>query len=131
MIDWDQIHRLRSEVAQSDFHDILRLSLDQLEQAGAALRDTDPAADDAVEARLHFLKGTALTLGFETLAALCQKGESRAAAGQAAQIDMNAILNTLETTRARFVAGVAALQSGNDQIRNSASVTSSVISRST
>ena len=131
MIDWDQIHRLRTEIGESDFTDIVQLSLDQLAQAEAELRDTDPGADDAVEARLHFLKGMALTLGFETLAALCQEGETRAAAGHAAQIDMRAILNSLRATRASFVEGVAELHSGDGQIRNSASVTSSVMSRRT
>ena len=45
-------------------------------------------APDEVEGQLHFLKGSALNLGFAELAAICQDGETAGGAGHAAAVDL-------------------------------------------
>ena len=54
---------------------------------------------DALENRLHFLKGSALNLGFSDLARICQKAESAAAWGATDDIDIGAIISCYESSK--------------------------------
>ena len=73
MIDWGRIEELRSEVGDEDFAEIAELFLGEIAEAVEELPAlTDPAArSDA----LHGMKGSAMNLGFTTLAQLCAQGE--------------------------------------------------------
>ena len=57
----------------------------------------------ALEKDLHFLKGAALNLGFAQLAALCQDGERRAAAGSI-DVDLDSVRGAYTVSRQTFVA---------------------------
>jgi HPt (histidine-containing phosphotransfer) domain-containing protein len=57
-----------------------------------------------LEADLHFLKGSALNLGFRHLAALCGAGEKRAAVGAA--VDVAEVAESFAASRQAFVAGL-------------------------
>ena len=70
MIAWDRIDELKSEIGEDDFLEIVALFLEETEAALARLGETtDP---DEAEALLHFLKGSALNLGFRALGRLCR-----------------------------------------------------------
>ncbi|WP_332307225.1 Hpt domain-containing protein [Pseudorhodobacter aquimaris] len=62
---------------------------------------------DAVESALHFLKGSALNLGFRELAQLCQIGEKAAANGKASTIDLGKVISVYEGSKASFAQGKA------------------------
>lgn len=79
MIDWDRVRDLKAEIGEPDFVEVATMFLDESDEVVARLsRDVGAAA---LERDLHFLKGSALNLGFTQLAVLCQEGERRAAAG--------------------------------------------------
>jgi len=58
--------------------------------------------ENDIESALHFLKGSALNLGFKDLANLCQIGEKAAALGQYETIDLRQIVVTYESSRKAF-----------------------------
>lgn len=102
MIDWAQVNTLRDDVGKDDFTEIVEIFIDEVEGVIDRLRDAHDLTtlgDD-----LHFLKGSALNLGFSAFSDQCQLGESMAAGGKAAQVDVSAILLSYETSKALFVA---------------------------
>jgi HPt (histidine-containing phosphotransfer) domain-containing protein len=78
--------------------------LDEADQAARALA-ADPAPDE-VEAQLHFLKGSALNLGLSDLAAICQDGERKAAAGYGALVDLAQVTRVYQASRAHLLIGL-------------------------
>lgn len=75
MIDWDRVAELRDEIGEEDFAEVTELFLDEADEVVSGLSTVADA--DGLQAALHFLKGSALNLGFRDLAALCQQGERR------------------------------------------------------
>ena len=74
MIDWDRVTELREEIGEEDFAEIAAVFLAELEETVDALAGI---ADDAARRDgYHGLKGAALNLGFETVAALCAAAEA-------------------------------------------------------
>ncbi|WP_270725323.1 Hpt domain-containing protein [Shimia sp. Alg240-R146] len=106
MIDWDRVQELRDEIGIEDFDEVVELFLDEVEEVIARLR-TAPELSQ-LEADLHFLKGSALNLGFETFSQLCQAGEAASAAGKAATVDLPAILNAFVDSKVAFEQKLAA-----------------------
>ncbi|WP_324752909.1 Hpt domain-containing protein [Roseovarius sp. Pro17] len=107
MIDWKRIAELRDEIGAEDFGDVVELFLEEVEGEIALLREG--CAEDALESRLHFLKGSALNLGFRAFSTLCQNGESAAAAGQAQRVDLPATLASFDDSKTEFMAGLSRL----------------------
>jgi histidine phosphotransfer protein HptB len=85
MIDWKRVEELRDEIGPDGFVEVADMFLDEAEEAVTALLQGLPI--DKMEGQLHFLKGSALNLGLSDLAAICQDGERKAAAGDGATID--------------------------------------------
>ena len=102
MIDWARVLELREEVGPEDFDEVVALFLDEVDEVITRLRDSpDPAR---LEADLHFLKGSALSLGFADFSSLCASGEVRAASGQDISADLAGLLSCYAGSRARFLA---------------------------
>lgn len=104
MIDWDRVRDLRQEIGPEDFDEVVSLFLEEADEAIARL-SADKGAK-ALAADLHYLKGAALNLGFETLSALCQEGERKAGAGDVA-VDLDAVRAAYAICRAEFQSGTA------------------------
>ena len=102
MIDWDKVMELRSEIGPEDFDEVVSLFLEEADEAMARL-SVDGGAK-ALAADLHFLKGAALNLGFDTLSALCQDGERRAGAGDLS-VNLEAVRHAYATCRGEFEDG--------------------------
>lgn len=100
MIDWNRVSELREEVGPEDFDEVVDLFLDEVNEEIEKLRDRPENA--GLGSLLHFLKGSALNLGFVEFAKLCQAGEQAAAQGQAEQIDLEAIVASYIASRAEF-----------------------------
>lgn len=101
MIDWDRVSELRDEIGAEDFGEVVEIFLEEVDAAIEALGD----GADSLEAQLHFLKGSALNLGFDAFASLCQKGESAANQGDTG-IDTDAVKQSYATSRSAFVTGL-------------------------
>jgi len=104
MIDWGRVNALRAEIGAEDFHEVVDLFLEEADEVAARL--SRPAVGVRREADCHFLKGSALNLGFDALASLCHVGEQAAAQGMA--VDTKAIVAAYRDSRAAFIAGLAA-----------------------
>ena len=102
MIDWSRVAELRDEVGADDFGEVVDLFLDEVEEVLARLggdRDATRFEDD-----FHFLKGSALSLGFRAFSNLCRDGERLTAEGRAQDVDVTEILAVYEASKAEFVA---------------------------
>jgi histidine phosphotransfer protein HptB len=106
MIDWDRIEELRTEVGAEDFCDVVDIFLEEVDEVIGRLRQD---GTDKLEENLHFLKGSALNLGFDAFADLCQAGETAAREGRAESVAIDPILESYATCRAAFLSGVARL----------------------
>lgn len=80
MIDWTRVAELRDEIGPEDFSEVAELFLMEVEDTLARLTSaqSDPAQ---MQELMHFLKGSALNLGFSNLAEICSTAEKTAAHG--------------------------------------------------
>ena len=101
MINWYRVAELREEVGVDDFAEIIELFLEEVDAIIELLRDGQGLYD--LEAHLHFLKGSALNLGFAQFADLCQAGETAAAQGRSDSVDLGAIITVYDSARAVFL----------------------------
>lgn len=105
MIDWKRVSDLRDEIGAEDFEEVVPLFLEEVSGVIDALR----AGPDLsrLEEDLHFLKGSALNLGFEAFSTLCSAGEKAAGAGQAANVNVTEILDCFDASRKVFETGLS------------------------
>lgn len=110
MIDWKRVEELQEEIGADGFVEVADMFLDEAEGAVRALVTGLPPEE--LEGQLHFLKGSALNLGLSDLAAICQDGERKAAAGQGTQVDTAQVAAIYHASRARLLGGLSADQAG-------------------
>ena len=65
MINWDRVDELRHEVGPEDFNEVIELFLEEVDDTISTLGMCD--GNRTLEEQLHFLKGSALNIGFRTL----------------------------------------------------------------
>lgn len=106
VINWTRVIQLRDEVGASEFDEVVQIFFDEVQEAIERLNN-DTARRD-LEQNLHFLKGSALSLGFDRFSRLCQDGERNAAAGNRAEVDLPAILTAYDESRRAFQAELTA-----------------------
>lgn len=99
MIDWDKVSELLAEIGPADMAEVVALFLDDTDAAVRAL-----APDWDLEAQLHYLKGSAMTMGFAAFRDLCAAGE--AAASRGAVVDIAAVKAAYADARAAFLEGL-------------------------
>jgi HPt (histidine-containing phosphotransfer) domain-containing protein len=87
VISTARLDELKSEVGADDFAEIVSLFIAESDGIVGRLGGASTAAE--AEELLHALKGSALNLGFDDLAALCREGEGREAgsAGWRTRVD--------------------------------------------
>ena len=105
MISWDRVRELKDEVGEEDFSEVVALFLEEVDGVMSRLRTSpDPAT---YEEDLHFLKGSALNLGFRALSALCRDKEISIAAAPQNEMDLEDIFTTYEMSKAEFLTAEA------------------------
>lgn len=105
MIDWQRVTTLRGEIGAEDFEEVVPLFLEEVEDVTNELR---AERDDAkLEDRLHFLKGSAVSLGFAAFSSMCHEGEAMAAGGNAAAVNIAEILDCYEASKDAFLTGLS------------------------
>ena len=102
MIDWERVSELREEVGAEDFGEVVELFLEEVEEVISKLRTAPNPAE--YEDDLHFLKGSALNLGFADFGALCQTGEKAAAEGRQAEVDITQVIASYGASKTSFLA---------------------------
>lgn len=103
MIDWSRVRELRDEIGQDDFREVVDLFLAEVAIAIAEMKTSPPTASLRAQ-QMHFLKGSALNLGFRDLSRLCQAGESAALAGDVTAVTPAQIELAYSTSKADFLA---------------------------
>ncbi|MBI1493977.1 Hpt domain-containing protein [Halocynthiibacter styelae] len=103
MIDWTRVEELKQEVGEDDFSEVVDLFLEEVEETITRLKQTPDLSQ--LEEDMHFLKGSALNLGFEQFSTLCQAGETAAAAGGAETINLPEIFTSYDGSKAEFLKG--------------------------
>ncbi|MCA8867151.1 MAG: Hpt domain-containing protein [Rhodobacteraceae bacterium] len=123
MINWARVKELESDVGADAFGEVVELFLEEVEQVTNALRQAADGRDLASD--MHFLKGSALNLGFDRLAQLCAEGERLATTAEADKVGIDEILLVYDASKREFLA-----QGPNDcnQIRNCDKASLSVMS---
>ena len=101
MIDWARVNELVEEIGAEDFGEVVELFLLEVEGAISAL-DEGQGNPVIVEEQMHFLKGAALNLGFESLAQLCLKGEKAAAGGRPDVVSVDEVRQIYTASRGQF-----------------------------
>lgn len=110
MIDWDRVAELREEVGEEEFPVVVDLFVEEVEEVTRVLPSiSEPAR---LEEALHFLKGSALNIGFRRFAQQCSEGEVMTAAGRADEVDVARILACYAESKAHFLSESGAARSG-------------------
>ncbi len=100
MINWDRVEELRQEIGDEDFAEVVELFLMEVEEVIRRLK-SNPAPEN-LEQDLHFLKGSALNIGFDDFGKLCHQGERMAAGGDFAGVNLAPVFDTYAQSRAEF-----------------------------
>ncbi|SDI79418.1 Hpt domain-containing protein [Aliiruegeria lutimaris] len=104
MIDWKRVGDLKREIGASEFDEVVELFLEEVESVMDRLRENPNP--DLFEEDFHFLKGCSANLGFADLAGFCLAGETMAARGEAAKVNLSQIFNCYERSKIFFFEGM-------------------------
>ena len=103
MVDWDRIRELRDEIGEEDYAEVVDLFFAEIDEA---MRRLDrPATLREREAELHFVKGSALNIGFRALGELCRSAEDSAAKGTLDEAQVRAVAESYSASRRAFEGG--------------------------
>jgi histidine phosphotransfer protein HptB len=106
MIDWNRVRQLQEEIGKDEFAEVVMLFLDEADDVLAKMQKGSAPA--VLADNCHFLKGAALNLGFQSLAAMCQAAERLAKAGDfIANVDE--MRQCYRASRAALLAGLGDL----------------------
>lgn len=100
MIDWNRVSELRTEIGADDFAEIAEVFLEEVDEVIESLAKPGPKTNWA--GTLHFLKGSALNLGFSDFASLCADCEHHLKCGAFDQSMVEGLFSSYESSRALF-----------------------------
>ncbi|PIE16580.1 MAG: histidine kinase [Rhodobacterales bacterium] len=104
MITWDRVNELRDEIGADDFQEVVEIFLEEVDEVIERLKETpDPAC---YEQDMHFLKGSALNLGFAQFSELCQSYETAAANGKTDVVCLGPLFELYAASKAAFLSGI-------------------------
>ena len=104
MIDWQRVEDLQNEIGAEDFTEVVDLFLEEVDEVVHRLRTApDPTR---YEDDLHLLKGSALNLGFQSLALFCAEGEKLAASGRGDTVDITGVIASYGASKSEFLAKI-------------------------
>lgn len=110
MIDWERVNALRDEVGEEDFDEVVELFLEEVDAEITTLQEASEA--ESLGNKLHFLKGSAMSLGFRKFSNLCQLGEATISKDAQAQVNLADILSCYHLSREEFLANLSQKISG-------------------
>ena len=101
MIDWEQVATLQTAVGRDDFSTIMCVFFKEVEEANAQL--TMGVTTDQFRDILHFVKGSALSVGFVELSEQCAQAEGNFAGSQQITSFWKEILTSYEKSKEHFL----------------------------
>ncbi|ABA80392.1 nickel transporter [Rhodobacter sphaeroides] len=109
MIDWGRVSALREEVGREAFEEVVLMFLEETDET---IRRLSAAPVAPLDEMLHFLKGSALNLGFRSVSRLCQEGERLAACGRGAEVELGVLVTSYRLARVEFLKGLERMEAG-------------------
>lgn len=106
MIDWTRVNDLKSEVGAEDFEEIVEIFLEEVGET--LLANQGGMSPGSEEETMHFLKGSAMNIGFADLATLCADGELAAREGRTQDIDLGKVAACYEASKSALLARLEA-----------------------
>ncbi len=103
MIDWERVSELRGDVGEEAFAEVRSIFIDEAEKL---LSQFEAGGSGKWEEDFHFLKSTALNMGFVEVARLCQDAELRARFGEAGPADAAAVAASFRASMTEFEQGL-------------------------
>ena len=79
MIDWDRVTELRDEIGAEDLATVIEMFLEEVAEKLQEVMDGTSKA--ALSEDMHFLRSSALNIGFVKLAEMCAAVEEKAGVG--------------------------------------------------
>ncbi len=105
MIEWSRVNQLKEEVGIADFEEIVAIFIEEVDQVVERLRSAPEPARLAAD--MHFLRGSALNMGFKALGAECSLRECQVLTNGSAEIDLGPVIRIYEESRAVFLRTLA------------------------
>lgn len=100
MINQTRLETLKEEIGEDDFAEVLEMFIEEVEDVIGRLKtDPDPAE---FEADLHFLKSSALNLGFDAMSQICGTGEKEAAQGHFDPAGLTQVFETFAASKSEL-----------------------------
>jgi HPt (histidine-containing phosphotransfer) domain-containing protein len=99
VINWERAGELREEIGPADFAEVVDLFLEEVSAVMGLLHEIE---DEQLGANLHFIKGSALNLGFRALADACLAGERLVAAGRPEMVDLDGLDSVYQQSLEEF-----------------------------
>ncbi|NSX53563.1 Hpt domain-containing protein [Parasulfitobacter algicola] len=100
MIDWNRINELKKEIGLDDFDEVIGLFLEEAEDVLANLKQDQP--EDKLLEYLHYLKGSALNIGFNHVAVICTKLEKRLDESNYNHREIETLFEAYNTSKTHF-----------------------------
>ena len=107
MIDWSQIRQLEADIGADDFAEVVNLFLMEVDEAVEALAENPPQDAAGMAAALHFLKGSAFNLGFQTFGEICGQGEVACNRGALESVSVPTIVGLYQASKTEFTKDAA------------------------
>lgn len=104
MINWARVADLKQDLGEENIGEIFDLFLTEVETIIDALRGQDFV--QSLQTDMHFLKGSALNLGFDVFGHLCSDAEKAASEGATEKIDISGIVATYDASKEVFKEGL-------------------------
>lgn len=101
MLDWTHIIRLRQEVGEDSFAEIVDLFFAEVNEVFERIRNNGAKHTD-----MHFLKGSAANLGFAEFSKACQIAE-HALLTEDGEADIQSVFSSFEASCESFSEGLA------------------------
>lgn len=101
MIDWKRVAELQEEVGEDAFEEVVSLFLEEVDDVIARLGTAPVPAK--LEDDLHFVRGSALNLGFEAFCDACRAAERQARNTGAENVTLAPLLETYHSSKQAFL----------------------------
>ena len=96
LVNRSRLNEFEAEIGHDEFGEVVEIFLEECDSTAAHLAS---GAGDEIGSVLHFLRGAAMNLGLDALAAACQEGERAAARGEGESVDGPAIAALYDASR--------------------------------
>ncbi len=101
MINWERVKELENDIGPDDIDDVVELFLSEVDNVIEGL--SNDSSQNTLEQDMHFLKGSALNLGFDVFGEMCSSAEKQAAAGNECDVSVPQIVASYESSKSEFL----------------------------